>query len=138
MALILTYRSNRFVNFAYGAMGSLVGVLAIGMYQEHDVPYFVVLPLGVALGVLAGGLIEFAVLRRFRNASRLVLTVRQHRAGPTARWLRSHRVDGDQLHLVHGRVQGAARAVSIDLGVKTLGWRRDAHRASSRRSCCSA
>ena len=40
MALILTYRANRFVNFAYGAMGSLVGVLAIGLYREHGVPFW--------------------------------------------------------------------------------------------------
>ena len=39
MALILVYRANRFVNFAHGAMGSVVGVLAIGLYREHDVPF---------------------------------------------------------------------------------------------------
>ena len=86
MALILTYRSNRFVNFAYGSMGSLVGVLAIGLYREHGVPYFVVLPLGVAVGVMAGGLVEFVVLRRFRNASRPRAHRRQHRPRPAARW----------------------------------------------------
>src|SRR5689334_21171662 len=35
MGLILLYRSNRFINFAYGAMGSMVGVLAIALYKEH-------------------------------------------------------------------------------------------------------
>ncbi|CAN5696809.1 hypothetical protein BH24ACT3_BH24ACT3_04580 [soil metagenome] len=75
IGLILIYRTNRFINFAYGSMGSLVGVLAIGFHLATGVPFFVVLPLGVAAGVLAGALIEFGVIRRFSNASRLILTV---------------------------------------------------------------
>ena len=31
IGLILIYRTNRFINFAYGAMGSLAGVIAIGL-----------------------------------------------------------------------------------------------------------
>ncbi len=75
MALILTYRSNRFVNFAYGSMGSLVGVLAIGLHLEHGVPFLLALPLGVAAGAAAGAGVERFVLRRFSGASRLVVTV---------------------------------------------------------------
>ena len=75
IGLILIYRSNRFINFAFGAMGSMVGVLAIGMFLEHDWPYFVVLPVGVAVGVIVGALTEFLVIRRFRDSSRLILTV---------------------------------------------------------------
>src|SRR3954447_20831328 len=58
MGLILIYRANRFINFAYGAMGSLVGVLAIGMHLQHGWLYFLVLPLGVLGGVAVGGLTE--------------------------------------------------------------------------------
>ena len=75
MALILVYRANRFVNFAHGAMGSVVGVLAIGLYREHDVPFPVALVLGVVGGVALGAAVEVLVLRRFRDASRLVVTV---------------------------------------------------------------
>src|SRR5579885_2858578 len=35
MGLILVYRANRFINFAHGALGSMVGVLAIGMVKVH-------------------------------------------------------------------------------------------------------
>ncbi len=75
IGLILVYRSNRFINFAYGAMGSLVGVLAIGMHLQHGWPYFLSLPVGVAAGIALGALIELGVIRRFQNSSRLLLTV---------------------------------------------------------------
>jgi branched-chain amino acid transport system permease protein len=75
LGLILIYRTNRFINFAYGSMGSLVGVLAVGMFLQHHWSYFVILPLGVAVGVVVGALTEFLVIRRFQNSSRLVLTV---------------------------------------------------------------
>src|SRR3954470_23163574 len=54
IGLILIYRANRFINFAYGAMGSTVGVLGLAMYKEHGLPYFVMLPIFVVLGVAAG------------------------------------------------------------------------------------
>ena len=75
MGLILVYRANRFINFAHGALGSLVGVLAIGMVKVHGVPYFVALPVSVVVGAVVGAVIEFTVIRRFRNATRLILTV---------------------------------------------------------------
>ena len=75
IGIILIYRTNRFINFAYGSMGSLVGVMAVGLYLEHDWPYFLVLPLGAVAGVIVGALTEFLVIRRFKNASRLIVTV---------------------------------------------------------------
>ena len=75
MGLILIYRANRFINFAHGALGSMVGVLAIGMVKQHGLPYFVALPAAVVTGAVVGAIVEFAVIRRFRTATRLVLTV---------------------------------------------------------------
>jgi len=75
MGIILVYRANRFINFAHGALGSLVGVLAIGMVKQHGVSYWVALPAAVVVGALVGALVEFAVIRRFKNATRLVVTV---------------------------------------------------------------
>src|SRR5258706_3756210 len=34
LGLVLIYRANRFINFAHGALGSMVGVLSIGMVLE--------------------------------------------------------------------------------------------------------
>ena len=73
--LILIYRSNRFINFAHGALGSLVGVICIGMVLQHHVSYWVMLPTAVVGGAAVGALTEFAVIRRFRNSSRLIITV---------------------------------------------------------------
>lgn len=75
MGVILVYRANRFINFAHGALGSMVGVLAIGMVIEHGVSYWVALPAAVVIGAVVGGLVEFLVIRRFQHATRLVVTV---------------------------------------------------------------
>jgi branched-chain amino acid transport system permease protein len=75
MGLILIYRTNRFINFAYGSMGSFAGVLAIGMHLQHGWPFFLALPVGIAGGVLLGAVIDILVIRRFANSSRLILTV---------------------------------------------------------------
>jgi branched-chain amino acid transport system permease protein len=73
--LILVYRANRFINFAHGAMGSLVGVLAIGLVKVHGLNYWIALVLAVVVGGLLGGFIEVSTIRRFSNSSRLIATV---------------------------------------------------------------
>jgi len=74
IGLILIYKTSRFINFAYASMGSLAGVTAIGLHLEKGVPFFVAVPIGVALGVATGTGVEL-IVRRFRNTSRLILTV---------------------------------------------------------------
>jgi branched-chain amino acid transport system permease protein len=74
MGLVLIYRTNRFINFAYGAMGSLAGVTAIGLHLQKGVNFFLALPIGVALGVVVGVVVDL-VIRRFQNSSRLIVTV---------------------------------------------------------------
>ncbi|MEY2458034.1 MAG: hypothetical protein QOK06_3199, partial [Acidimicrobiaceae bacterium] len=39
MGIILVYRANRFINFAHGALGSMVGVIAIGLVLQHGLSY---------------------------------------------------------------------------------------------------
>lgn len=75
MGLILIYRTNRFINFSYAAMGSTFGFTAVTLHVERDWPYFLVLPLAVVGGVLLGAAVEVLVIRRFRDSSRLVVTV---------------------------------------------------------------
>jgi branched-chain amino acid transport system permease protein len=75
IGLILIYRTSNIVNFAYGAMGGVGGILAVNLYLSSGWPYFVAVGVGVLTGVLVGGLTEVLVVRRFSGASRLVLTV---------------------------------------------------------------
>ncbi len=75
MGLILVYRSNRIINFATGAMGAVTGMVAIRLFLIWDWNYGLSLLLGTLGGLLVGALIERLVIRRFENASRLILTV---------------------------------------------------------------
>jgi len=75
MGIILVYRANRFINFAHGALGSMVGVLSIMMVLKYHVSYWIMLPVAVVVGGVVGALVEFLVIRRFQNSTRLVVTV---------------------------------------------------------------
>jgi branched-chain amino acid transport system permease protein len=75
IGLILVYRTSNIVNFAYGSMGGVGGVLAVSLYLDAGLPYFLAAALGVLTGVAVGALVEVLVIRRFSAASRLVLTV---------------------------------------------------------------
>src|SRR5205807_3159763 len=56
-------------------MGGVGGVLAVNLFLHQGWPYVLCLALGVAVGIGVGALVDVAVIRRFRNASRLLLTV---------------------------------------------------------------
>jgi branched-chain amino acid transport system permease protein len=74
IGLILIYRTNRFINFAYGSMGSFAGVIAIGLHLEQGLNFFLALAIGIVIGIATGGVVDL-VVRRFRTSSRLILTV---------------------------------------------------------------
>jgi branched-chain amino acid transport system permease protein len=75
--LILIYRTNRIINFAHGALGSFIGVLAIGLVKVHGLNYWIALPAAVVGGFILGGLVEIVTIRNFnkRKVPRLILTV---------------------------------------------------------------
>ena len=75
IGLILIYRTNRIVNFAYGSLGSVAGLFGVQLYLKSGWNYFAAMGLAVALGLVLGGIVEFVVIRRFTKSSRLVLTV---------------------------------------------------------------
>src|SRR5256885_741545 len=50
MGLILIYRTSNIVNFAYGAMGGVGGILAVNLYLVSGLPYFLAVGIGVATG----------------------------------------------------------------------------------------
>lgn len=75
LGLVLLFRVTRSINFAYGAMGGLPAGIAASLYLGHGWPWVVVvvlaLVLGAAIGLAVGALVDW----RFKNSSRLVLTV---------------------------------------------------------------
>ncbi|MDQ1373815.1 MAG: hypothetical protein QOJ09_1153, partial [Actinomycetota bacterium] len=68
MGLILIYRTNRIINFAYGSMGGVAGVFAVDLFYKHHWNYWLAMALGLLLGIGVGGLTEFLVIRRFANS----------------------------------------------------------------------
>lgn len=75
MGLILLYRTDGIINFSYGAMGLVGGNLGVNLYLNAGWNYFLAMGVGVVTGLVAGGVVEVLVIRRFKDASRLVLTV---------------------------------------------------------------
>src|SRR2546423_15079550 len=75
VGMVIVYRTNRIINFAHGEMGAFgAAVLAYIVIKLH-VPYYVALPGGLVIGATVGALAEFAVVRRLRNAPRLMSIV---------------------------------------------------------------
>src|SRR3954452_4552144 len=75
LGLVLTYRSDRIVNFSYGAMGGVGGSVGVLLYLGKHWNYVLCLLVGLAVGALVGAGTEVLVIRRFAKASRLILTV---------------------------------------------------------------
>jgi ABC-type branched-subunit amino acid transport system ATPase component/ABC-type branched-subunit amino acid transport system permease subunit len=75
LGLVLTYRSDRIVNFAYGAMGGVGGTTGVLLYLQHHWPYPVCIGIALLTGVAVGAATQILIIRRFARASRLILTV---------------------------------------------------------------
>src|SRR3954453_22463752 len=75
LGLVLTYRSDRIVNFSYGAMGGVGASVGVLLYLGKHWNYFACLVIGLAVGAVVGAGTEVFVIRRFARAPRLILTV---------------------------------------------------------------
>jgi branched-chain amino acid transport system permease protein len=75
MGLVLVYRANRIVNFAQAELGAVAGVLAIELVIQYDLNYFLAIATGLVAAVLTGIIVDLVVIRAFRNAPRLLLSV---------------------------------------------------------------
>jgi branched-chain amino acid transport system permease protein len=75
MGLILVYRANRIINFAQAQLGSVPAVAALLIMLRKDVNYFLVVPIVIVGGMATGALVERLIIRRFKTAPRLILTV---------------------------------------------------------------
>ncbi len=75
VGLILIYRTNKIINFAVAAVGAVPATFAVLLTLVKGVPFAVTLPIALAGGVLFGALVDILVIRRFRDAPRLIVTV---------------------------------------------------------------
>lgn len=75
LGLALVYKTSRVLNFAHGEMGALPAVLLPILVVNHGWSYWLALGLALVTAVAIGGLLEFTVIRRLRQASRLTVLV---------------------------------------------------------------
>lgn len=75
VGLVLIYRTNRIINFAHGQIGAF-GAACFGLAAvKWDMPYWVVFPLAMLVAAGVGSAAETGVVRRLRNAPRLMSVV---------------------------------------------------------------
>jgi branched-chain amino acid transport system permease protein len=75
VALVLTYRTSRIINFAAAAVGAVPAITAVLLSTAHHVNYLLTMPIALVGGAFVGAGTELFVLRRFKKASRLIVTV---------------------------------------------------------------
>ncbi|MEX1105342.1 MAG: ABC transporter permease [Ilumatobacteraceae bacterium] len=75
IGMALIYRANRVVNFSQADLGAVPTGFAAAFILFWGWPYFIGLGAGLVLAALLGVVVEMAIIRRFREAPRLVLTV---------------------------------------------------------------
>jgi branched-chain amino acid transport system permease protein len=75
IGLALVYRANRVVNFAQADLGSAPVALGASLLLFWGWSYWVGLGIGALGAIVLGALVEITLIRRFRHASRMILTV---------------------------------------------------------------
>ena len=75
VGVVIVYRTNRIVNFAHGETGAFGAAIFGLVVTRWHVPYWVAFPFGLAIGGLVGAAAEVAVIRRLRNAPKLMSVV---------------------------------------------------------------
>lgn len=75
IGIILIYRTNKIINFAAAAIGAVPAIFGVLLQVLKGTPYWLSFVIAVVGGLALGGLSDLLVIRRFRNAPRLILTV---------------------------------------------------------------
>ena len=75
LGMALTWRSNGIVSFAQGDLGMAPVVLVHLLIVSWGWSWWVAVPSGLVIAALLGAGVEIAIIRRFRHAPRLLLTV---------------------------------------------------------------
>ena len=75
LGIALVYRSNRVINFAAADLGVAPATLTVILVLGFSWNYWLGAIVGLAGALVLGALTELIIIRRFRNAPRLILTV---------------------------------------------------------------
>ena len=75
VGLVLIYRTNRIINFAQGELGAFSATLSAELVERFGVPFYLAVLAGLIAAVVVSAGVEFLIIRRFRKAPRLILTV---------------------------------------------------------------
>lgn len=75
IGIVLVWRGSGTVNFAQAELGAVAAIVAIELVVQYELNYFLAIAVGLVLAAAIGWLVEVAVIRRFRKAPRLILTV---------------------------------------------------------------
>jgi len=75
LGLVFIYRANSLINFAQGELGAFAAVFTFELVIQGGFPYVLAALTAVASAIALSMFLELAVMRRFRDASRLIATV---------------------------------------------------------------
>jgi ABC-type branched-subunit amino acid transport system ATPase component/ABC-type branched-subunit amino acid transport system permease subunit len=75
VGVVLVYRATRIINFAVGNMGVIGAVTLSLLVLQYDVPFWLALGIALVIGLVFGAAVEMTVIRRLKNAPRVVVLV---------------------------------------------------------------
>ena len=75
VGVVLVYRATRIINFAVGNIGVVGAVTLSLLVLQYHVPYWFGLLVALLIGLAFGAAIEISVIRRLKNAPRVVVLV---------------------------------------------------------------
>ena len=75
IGLVLVYRTSRIINFAQGELGAFAATMSVELVKRFGIPFYLAILIGLLSAIATSALVEFAVIRRFAKAPRLILTV---------------------------------------------------------------
>src|SRR5271169_3652988 len=75
VGVVLIYRATRIINFAVGNMGVIGAVTLSLLVLQYGVPFWIALVIALVIGLVFGAAVEMTVIRRLKNAPRVVVLV---------------------------------------------------------------
>ncbi len=75
VGVVLVYRATRIINFAVGNIGVVGAVTLSLLVLQYGVPFWIALVIALVIGLVFGAAVEMTVIRRLKNAPRVVVLV---------------------------------------------------------------